>query len=95
MNAPDSDGAYPSAWDMRTFLEERESRKLPEHAYEACELLITHGARRHFQANVGSMVADPSLKAIFPDEATSLIRLLDKNEKSKLEGDSGRSCAVM
>jgi len=93
------------AWDMSKFLNNssRRARKLLDHAYEACELMITYGARRNYQRLEQTkettrryLQADDVLKDIFPDDAMALIRLMDKNERKEEPAHvKERLCAVM
>ncbi|KAF2179614.1 hypothetical protein K469DRAFT_640898 [Zopfia rhizophila CBS 207.26] len=64
-------GYIKEEWDMTKFLGQHANarRKLPSNAFEACELMITHGASR---------IDD--VYQIFPENEDKLRRMFDKNE---------------
>jgi hypothetical protein len=68
-----------------------QKRKLLDNAYEACELMISYGANRHYQRIKGMEADRKYLTAncvfldVFPGDAKKLILLLDRKEKLKKE----------
>jgi len=70
--------------------------------YEACELLISYGARRNYLKTNGVfpeyttpyLQADDVFSRVFPKQASHLARLLDQKE-FKVEEDKKSRCTVM